>query len=57
MNMETGLNNEQGLIGSRILVYNPGDIPVEFELKMDNVKKFFRGSEGAYSFRISRYNV
>ena len=57
MNMETGLNNEQGLIGSRILVYNPGDIPVEFELKMDNVKKFFRGQEGAYSFRVNRYNV
>ena len=57
MNMETGLNNEQGLIGSRILVYNPGDIPVEFELKMDNVKKRFRAEDGAYSFRINRYNV
>ena len=57
INMETGLNNEQGLIGSRILVYNPGDLPVEFELKMDNVKKFFRGQDGPYSFRINRYNV
>lgn len=57
MNMETGLNNEQGLIGSRILVYNPGDVPVEFELKMDNVKKRFRAEDGAYSFRINRYNV
>lgn len=57
MNMETGLNNEQGLIGSRILVYNPGDLPVEFELRMDNVKKRFRAEDGDYSFRVCRYNV
>lgn len=57
INMETGLNNEQALIGSRMLVYNPGDIPIEFELKMDNVKKYFRGREEGYSFRVNRYNV
>lgn len=57
MNMDTGLNNEQGLIGSRILVYNPGDVPVEFELKLGNLKKRFRGEDNDYRFRISRYNV
>lgn len=57
MNMETGLNNEQGVIGSRILVYNPGDLPVDFELKIDNIQKRFRAENGAYNFRISRYNV
>lgn len=57
INMETGLNNEQGLIGSRILVYNPGDIAIDFEIKLDNLRKHFRGNDGAYDFRISRYNV
>lgn len=57
LNMETGLNNEQGLIGSRILVYNPGDVPIDFEVKLDNVRKNFRGKNGDYDFRISRYNV
>ncbi len=57
MNMETGLNNDQGLIGSRILVYNPGDIPVDFEIKIGNLKKRFRAEDGDYRFRISRYNV
>lgn len=57
MNMDTGLNNEQGLIGSRILVYNPGDIPVDFELKLNNIKNRFRADDGSYNFRINRYNV
>lgn len=57
LNMDTGLNNEQGLIGSRVLVYNPGDVPVDFELKLNNVKKRFRAEEGGYSFRVNRYNV
>lgn len=57
INMDTGLNNGQGLIGSRMLIYNPGDIPIEFELKMDNVRKRFRADEGDYSFRVNRYNV
>ena len=36
INMDTGLNNENALIGSRLLVYNPSDIPIDFELKLDN---------------------
>lgn len=57
MNMDTGLNKEQGVIGSRILVYNPGDLPVEFELKLNNLKNRFRANDGGYNFRVSRYNV
>lgn len=57
INMDTGLNQEQGLIGSRILVYNPGDLPVDFELKLGKLAKRFRANDGDYRFRISRYNV
>lgn len=57
VNMEIGSNEKQSLIGSRLLVYNPGDVPIEFELKLCNLKKRLRASEKPYSFRISRYNV
>lgn len=60
-NMDTGLNNQNGLIGSRLLVYNPGDIPVDFELKMSGLTNDFRKNSKEeiepYRFRISRYNV
>lgn len=56
-NMDTGLNSENGLIGSRILVYNPGDLPVDFELKMGNLSSSLRRNLEEYTFRISRYNV
>ena len=41
MNMDTGLNNENALIGSRLLVYNPGDIPIDFHLRLDNNERSF----------------
>ena len=56
-NMDTGLNRQNGLIGSRILVYNPGDIPVSFELRLGNIVQKFRNSSEPTTFRISRYNV
>lgn len=56
-NMDTGLNNENGLIGSRLLVYNPGDLPVDFELKLGNLSSSLRRNLDKYIFRISRYNV
>lgn len=59
-NMDTGLNRQNGVIGSRILVYNPGDLPVDFELKLGNLVSQYRANmkDGEkYTFRISRYNV
>ena len=56
-NMDTGLNNENGLIGSRLLVYNPGDLSVDFELKLGNLSSSLRRNLDKYIFRISRYNV
>lgn len=56
-NMDTGLNQENGLIGSRLLVYNPGDLPIEFELKLGNLSSTLRRNLDEYTFRISRYNV
>lgn len=56
-NMDTGLNNENGLIGSRLLVYNPGDLPIDFELKLGNLSSLLRQNLDNYTFRISRYNV
>lgn len=56
-NMDIGLNSRNGLIGSRLLVYNPGDIPIDFELKLENLTNQLRGLTDDYTFRISRYNV
>lgn len=56
INMDTGLNQENALIGSRLLVYNPGDLPVDFELKMDNNERTFWSERGNH-FEIRRYNV
>lgn len=56
INMDTGLNNENALIGSRLLVYNPGDIPIDFELKLDNNERSFWTNRGNH-FQIRRYNV
>ena len=55
-NMDTGLNKANFALGSRLLVYNPGDIPIDFELKLGNLTSEFRGNDDAM-FRISRYNV
>ena len=56
-NMDTGLNRQNALIGSRILVYNPGDIEIPFELKLGNLTSRFRNHVSGEYFRISRYNV
>lgn len=56
-NMETGLNKQNALIGSRILVYNPGDLPINFTLELNNLNNKLRNIEEPYRFRISRYNV
>lgn len=56
-NMDTGLNQENALIGSRILVYNPGDLPIDFEIRLGNLTSKFRKNTDNYTFRISRYNV
>lgn len=56
-NMETGLNKQNALIGSRILVYNPGDLPIDFTLYLTNFNNKLRNIDEPYRFRISRYNV
>lgn len=56
-NMETGLNKQNALIGSRLLVYNPGDLPVDFKLYLDKLNNKMRSIDQPYRFRISRYNV
>lgn len=57
-NMETGLNKQNALIGTRVLVYNPGDVPVDFTLYLNNLKNQLREiDDNPYRFRISRYNV
>lgn len=56
INMDTGLNNENALIGSRLLVYNPGDLPVDFKLKLDNNERSFWNGRGNH-FQIRRLNV
>lgn len=62
-NMEIGLNKQNSLIGSRLLVYNPGDVPVDFKLHLKNFDyQKMRGvldsnNPNYLKFRISRYNV
>ena len=55
-NMDIGASAKNSAIGSRLLVYNPGDISIDFKLNLDNLSNEFRG-EIDYTFRISRYNV
>lgn len=56
INMDTGMNSENAVIGSRILVYNPGDLPVDFELRMNNEERTFWLSRGNH-FKVRRFNV
>lgn len=58
-NMDSGLNRDNYAIGSRLLVYNPGDMPINFELKLGHLVNKYRASmkDKNYKFRISRYNV
>lgn len=57
INMDTGYYTENDMMGSRILVYNPGDLPIEFELRMEENKRTFWSSRMGNGFRISRFNV
>jgi hypothetical protein len=54
--MDIGLTNTNALIGSRLLVYNPGDVPVDFELRLGHLASTMIGNPKGI-FRISRYNV
>lgn len=56
-NMETGLNKQNALIGSRILVYNSGDLPIDFMLYLDKLNNKMRKVKTPYRFRINRYDV
>lgn len=57
INMETGFNSSRPMIGSRMLVYNPGDLPVEWEIRFDENKRSFWSCRGGTKFRIRRFNV
>lgn len=57
VNMETGFDSMTPIIGSRLLVYNPGDIPVDWELKFNENKRGFWSTRGGTKFRIRRFNV
>lgn len=56
INMELGFNKTRPMIGSRILVYNPGDLPIDWELQINVNKKGFWSNRGG-RFRIRRFNV
>lgn len=57
INMEIGYQNYSPMIGSRVLVYNPGDVPIDWEIKINENKRGFWSSRNGNTFRISRYNV
>ena len=56
INMDMGMNKENFLVGSRLLVYNPGDLPIDFELKFNNKERNFWTSRGN-RFQVRRLNV
>jgi hypothetical protein len=37
-NMDIGINKKNSALGSRLLVYNPGDISIDFKLNFCNLK-------------------
>lgn len=57
INMELGFNHYRSMIGSRMLVYNPGDLPIDWEIKIDENKKGFWSCRGGPKFRVRRFNV
>ena len=57
INMELGFNSGRAMIGSRMLVYNPGDLPIEWEIRFDENKRSFWSCRGGTKFRIRRFNV
>lgn len=57
VNMEVGFDNGRPLIGTRLLVYNPGDLPIDWELKINENKRSFWSGRGSERFRVRRFNV
>lgn len=57
INTDIGFNHYRPMIGSRILVYNPGDLPIDWELKIDENKRGFWSCRGGPKFRVRRFNV
>lgn len=57
INMETGFESNTSMIGSRLLVYNPGDLPIDWEIRFDENKRGFWSTRGGVKFRVSRFNV
>ena len=55
--MELGFDNSRPLIGSRLLVYNPGDRPIDWQLKLDVNKRSFWSGRDSERFRVRRFNV
>ena len=56
INMDTGLNITNAVIGSRLLVYNPGDLPIDFKAEFDANKRSFWTGRGNH-FQVRRFNV
>lgn len=58
MNMDMGLCKDNSVLGSRILVYNPGDLSVPFRLQfeLDDRLRFLLSGEQS-KIRIRRLNV
>lgn len=56
INMDMGLNNDNALIGSRLLVYNPGDLPIDFKLRINCNEQSFWTGRGNH-FQIRRFNI
>ena len=56
INMDTGLTRKNAIIGSRLLVYNPGDVPIEFKMHFNANEKGFWTTRGNH-FKIRRFNV
>lgn len=56
MNMDTGLTNKNAVIGSRLLVYNPGDLPVDFKMNFNANERSFWTGRGNH-FQVRRFNV
>jgi len=51
-----GIHTKNFALGNRLLVYNSGDLSIDFNLTLGNLANNFRGRE-SYTFRVSRFNV
>lgn len=53
INMDIGICPKNNMLGSRMLVYNPGDMPIDFQVKIN----FPKGHGRLDHFQIRRLNV